>query len=353
MNKFAVCSGFLGAGKTTTMMALTRWHSAHRGKAAMISNDLGGQGLADDRFARLAGCNASELTDECICYQRGNLLARLNELFADGCELVLSDIPGFGVGALDHVYHGLSEDYPGQVALAPFTVITEHDAVEKLRGGADADLRFLIDAQLREADLIALNKCDLFSPEQREADAALLRQRFPEARVLCISARTGEGLEALSDALANGEASMRRPDIGYGGEAFMSAMTRMSEYYIQYRAVVCCDTFDGNAYLSETAEAVRAGVEAAGCEIPHLKLLAWTPEGDYGKTDLLGTARGTETTRSFASPCTDIAIALNGSAACPYRQLDEIVTGAVETVSARYRLELSVFKKECFGMGNQ
>ena len=93
MNKFAVCSGFLGAGKTTTMMALTNWHTAHRGKAAMISNDLGGQGLADDRFARLAGCNASELTDECICYQRGNLLARLNELFADGCELVLSDIP--------------------------------------------------------------------------------------------------------------------------------------------------------------------------------------------------------------------------------------------------------------------
>ncbi len=41
MNKFVVFSGFLGAGKTTTMMALTQYYSAHYGKAAMISNDLG------------------------------------------------------------------------------------------------------------------------------------------------------------------------------------------------------------------------------------------------------------------------------------------------------------------------
>ncbi len=353
MQKYAVCSGFLGTGKTTTMMALTNWHTAHRGKAAMISNDLGGQGLADDRFARLSGCNASELTDECICYQRENLLKRLKELFADGCELVLSDIPGFGVGALEHVYHGLSEDYPGQVALGPFTVLTEHDAVETLRGGGDEDLRFLIGAQLAEADLIVLNKCDLLAPAQREADAAFLREKYPQARVLCISAKTGEGLEALSDALSGGSASMRRPDVGYGGKAFMTAMTRMSEYYIQYRAVVCCETFDGNAYLADLAEAVRDGVAAAGCEIPHLKLLAWTPEGDYGKTDLLGTARGVQTARPFASPCTDIAVALNGSAACPFRQLDALITGAVGAVSEKYQLELSIFKKECFGMGNQ
>ena len=50
MKKFAVFSGFLGSGKTTAMMALTHLLSAKYGKAAMITNDLGGQGLADDRF---------------------------------------------------------------------------------------------------------------------------------------------------------------------------------------------------------------------------------------------------------------------------------------------------------------
>ena len=48
MKKFAVFSGFLGSGKTTTMMALTDYYTAHHGRAAMISNDLGhGVTLAD------------------------------------------------------------------------------------------------------------------------------------------------------------------------------------------------------------------------------------------------------------------------------------------------------------------
>ena len=350
MKKFAVFSGFLGSGKTTTMMALTDWHSAHRGKAAMISNDLGGPGLADNKLAQLSGCNASELTDQCICYQRPQLLERLNALYDDGCELVISDIPGFGIGALDHVYHGLTQDYPGAVVLAPFTVLVEPQTVSLLRSGTDADMQYLMNAQLLEADLIVLNKCDLLDDAGRSADKQYLQTAYPEAKVLCISARTGEGIEALSDALMSGSASMRRPDLGYGGAQFSAAMGRMSEYYIQYRAVVCCDDFDGNAYLTALAEQVRDGVAAAGETIPHLKLLAWTPEGDFGKADLLGTDRPIELTRPFARPCTDIAAMLNASAACPHGVLDEIITGAVETVSARFRLEPTVFRKECFGM---
>ena len=353
MKKFAVFSGFLGSGKTTTMMALTDWMNAHGSKAAMISNDLGGPGLADNKLAQLAGCNASELTDECICYQRPNLLARLNELFDAGCALAVSDIPGFGVGALDHVYHGLTADYPGQVELAPFTVLTEPDTVDMLRGDGDADLKYLMNAQLMEADLIVLNKCDLGSAAQREADVAFLKAQYPDAGVLCISARTGEGLDALARALSEGKASMRNPDLGYGGARFMQAMSRMSEYYIQYRAVVCCDTFDGSAYLTALAERVRGDVRAAGYEIPHLKLLAWTPDGDYGKVDLLGTGKPIEQTRPFAQPCTDIAVILNASAACPHKKLDAILTGAAEAVSAEYQLELAVFRKEHFGMGKQ
>ena len=111
MKKFAVFSGFLGSGKTSTMIALTKYFSAHHAPAAMISNDLGSQSLADNKLAQLAGCRASELINDCICYQTENLVERLDALFAEGCELVISDIPGFGVGALDHVYHTLNRDY--------------------------------------------------------------------------------------------------------------------------------------------------------------------------------------------------------------------------------------------------
>ena len=352
MRKFAVFSGFLGSGKTTTMIALTRYFTEKHGKAAMISNDLGhGVELADNKLARLSGVNASEITDNCICYVNELLARRLNDYFDNGCVLVVSDIPGFGVGALEHVYHGLTEKFPGQFALAPFTVLVEPKTVELLRRGGGGDLRYLYHTQLVEADLIVLNKCDLLEEEQKTADLAWLEEHYPLAKTVAISALTGEGLEELSQALITGEASMRRPDIGYGGKKFRAAMGKLSEFYLQYRAVVCCDDFDGSAYLADRAENVREAVRACGFEIPHLKLLAWEPEGDYGKVDLIGTDRPAEITHCFTKPCTDIAVLLNASAVCPADKLEETITGAAASVSERYQLELTVFKSEGMGMG--
>ena len=352
MKKFAVFSGFLGSGKTTTMMALTRYCSDRGNKAAMISNDLGhGVSLADNRYAQLCGCNASEMTEECICYQNENLADRLNACYDDGCRLVISDIPGFGVGALEHVYHGLTEKFPGQFELAPFTVLVEPKTVELLRRGEGGDLRYLYDTQLVEADLIVLNKCDLLDEAQQKADLDWLGEHYPLAKCLPISAREGTGLEELSQALLTGAASMRRPDIGYGGERFMKAMDKISELYLQYHAVVCCNHFDGDAYLVRLAEQIRDRVRSAGYEIPHLKLLAWEPEGDFGKVDLLGNERSIEVNHRFTGPCTELAVVLNASAACPAKELEEETLAAVKAVSDETQLELMIFKQECFGMG--
>ena len=352
MKKFAVFSGFLGSGKTTTMMALTKYHTEHHGKAAMISNDLGNQNLADNKLAQLAGCNASELVGECICYQTENLVDRLDKLFdQDGCELVISDIPGFGVGALDHVYHTLKKRYPGRYELAPFTVLAEPRTVELLKHHQGGDLTYILNTQLLEANLIVLNKCDLLTEEEQEEALGYLREHYPQAQAIGISALTGQGLEALSQALSQGKASMHLPDIGYGGKEFGAAMGKISEYYIQYYATVCCNDFDGNAYLMTLAEMIQSGIRNAGFEVPHLKLLAWEPEGDYGKADLLGVDRAIEVTKRFERPCTELAVMLNASAACPSGKLEAVMTEAIEAVSERYNLSLMVFKKECFGMG--
>ena len=337
MPKFAVISGFLGAGKTTVMMALTQ----HDPAAAMISNDLGeGVELADHRFAALSGCAASQITDECICFCHDRLLQELERRFQEGKTLVVSDIPGFGVGALEHVYHGLA----GKLDFAPFTVLVEPAAIEALRSGGD--LAHIQDAQLREADLIVLNKCDLLSPAEVERACAFLASRYPEAEVLPISARRGDGIDALFRALLEGSASMRHPEIDYDGDALQNEMESLSEYYLQYHAIVCCFDFDGTDYLRALAEEIAG----SPMRIPHLKLLAWTPDGDYGKVDLMS-GQPVEMTRPFARRCTELAVVINATAACDAKLLDDRISAAVQVVSDRFQLELTVHKRECFGMG--
>ena len=352
MRKFAVISGFLGAGKTTLMMSLTRRYSEHYAKAAMISNDLGeGVLLADHRLAQLGGCRASQITGECICFCLDLLTESLNTRWAEGCELVVSDIPGFGAGAQEHVYHGLAERYPGQFELAPFTVLIEPGKLALLREGRAGDMGFILDAQLREADLIVLSKCELLDGQAREEALAWLAARYPRTEQLAVSALSGEGLDALCRALREKNASLRRPEVDGDADGLQRAIDSLSEYYLQYRALVCCDDFDGNAYLTELAEAVRAAIREAGGDVPHLKLLAWGPEGDYGKADVLGVERPIELPRRFERPCTDLAVLLNASAVCPDAELNRLIGESVQAVSVRYRLELTIFKKDHFGLG--
>ena len=351
--KFAVVSGFLGVGKTSLMIALTKYYTARYGKAAMISNDLGGTGLADNRLALLCGCDASEITGECICFCHSVLADRLRSYYADGCELILSDIPGFGVGALEHVYHGMEEDYPGQFAFAPFTVLIEPRSAELLCSGKSGELVHILHAQLLEADLIVLNKCDLLDSSEVAALVSRLAGKYPQASVLSASALTGEGLDALALALRKGSASMRHPAICYNDDALQAEICSLSEHYLQYRAEVCCNDFDGNNYLLSLAEGIRAGIADCGFEIPHMKLLAWSPEGDYAKADLLGISRSVELPHRFTRPCTDLAVTLNASAACPPGKLNDLITAAVEQVSARFQLDVMIFRKECFGLGGE
>ena len=353
MKKFAVISGFLGSGKTSTMIALTQYYTKHYGKAAMITNDLGSKGFADHRLALLSGCNASEIAEECICFCHDVLSQRLNACFDDGAELVVSDIPGFGVGAQEHVYHGMKQDYPGQYSFAPFTVLVEPRSVALLKSGQAGDMAHILHAQLLEADLIVLNKCDLLQDSEREEAISFLCTAYPLSRVIAISAARGDGLEALSQALMQEKASMRHPAIDYEDADLQHAMGELSEYYLQYHATVCCNDFDGNAYLLQLAGQIQAEIKNAGGEVPHLKLLAWEPEGDYGKVDLLGIDRPLEIPHKFAHPCVDLAVVLNTTAVCPYLKLDEIITDAVETVSRQFQLEWMVFRKECFGLGEE
>ena len=354
MKKFCVVSGFLGAGKTTGMMAMTRLYNARFGKAAMISNDIAAKGLADMQYANACGVVSTELTGNCICYQTENLVDRLRRLFDyEHNEFVMSDHPGFGVGALEHVYHKLAADYPGEFALAPFVVFTEPERLRMLsepgaRLHLPEELRYVLRAQLLECDVAVLNKIDTLSPEEIARDLAFLEREAPHAKVFAVSAREGSGLEELLRYLRENEASMRNPDIRYGGADFAAAMRTISQYDVQFYTKHCCGSFDGDAYLTALAEKVRELLRLNERNTPHLKLFALGGEGDFAKQDLLGVDYEVEKSHGFSAPVTEMSVVINTSAVCEERLLGEIIDAAIQMTSAAFQCETSVYYRECF-----
>ena len=331
MKKFMVVSGFLGSGKTSIMMAVTNAMNA-------------------------SGRSASELTGDCICYQTDNLVDRLHNLFdGENAELVMSDIPGFGVGALEHVYHRLHDRGEYFCELAPFAVVTEARVLHQLRrknSYLPEELNYILSAQLIEADLIILNKCDLMTDEEINECIKILDEVAAGTPVICVSALTGAGIGDLIEYISGHNASMKAPDIGYGGEAFSSAMGKISEYYNQFYVKVCCNTFNANDYLTSLANMIKDSLKDEGFDVPHLKLFAQGDEGDFCKIDLLGIGQPVNITRAMSSPDReDLPVILNASAVCPAQNLERIIGSAIAETSGKFNLSVTVFFKQCFGMG--
>ena len=101
--RFMVVSGFLGAGKTTTMVALTEYINSTGKHAAIIANDLGANYIIDAEYSDRQNVEVTPIGGDCICYIPDTLIERIERLNREPKDLVMSDIPGCGIGALDHV----------------------------------------------------------------------------------------------------------------------------------------------------------------------------------------------------------------------------------------------------------
>ena len=88
----AVVGGFLGAGKTTLILAASR-ELAQRGlKTAVILNDQGDL-LVDTQLARHNGLNAAEVTGGCFCCRFSELMRIADCLLKSGMVNFISNVP--------------------------------------------------------------------------------------------------------------------------------------------------------------------------------------------------------------------------------------------------------------------
>ena len=361
--KYMIVSGFLGSGKTTTMIAMARCINerlkaqGQDGHSAIIANDLGAKNLVDADYTRTADVAINEITGDCICYVTEDLVTQIERLANDGANIVISDIPGAGVGALDHVYLTLKEDYPGQFDLLPLTCLVDPMRLRMmLPGDARQDInlpeemRFLLNAQLLEADVIVLNKCDLIDDEEREADLDFIRRAYPDIPVMAISARTGEGIPELVDYVLSHKATAEPRDLGLDSEEFDAAEAQMCWYNRRFFAKERDEkNIDFNAVVEDFMEAIRNGLIEAKRNVPHLKLFAAGEGDDFVKCSIVGVDYDLEFERKLDHDYTAMAIIVNARATCESETFGEIVEDAMDEIKAKYNLKCNVIFTECFG----
>lgn len=356
--RFMVVSGFLGAGKTTTMIALGEHLCKTYGEAAIIANDLGAN-LVDTCLTQTSGCTVAEIASGCICYQMDNTVDQIRRLRdKDGAKFVMSDIPGCGVGALDHVYHTLHDNNSDEFILCPFTVIVDPERLRMIMPehadiNLPEELVYLLQLQLEEADLVVLNKCDTLTSQDIDRYVEFLRAACPDIPILTISALERTGIEELAEYVTTHESALKNFSVR-DNERFTQAETKLTWYNRRlYFKTLDESKIDFNQVVEDLIEEIRMGLIQRKRNVPHLKTFATSGNGDYNKASLIGVDYDIEYAQKMLRPHKNARLVINARAVCESRPLARIVDDAVDAVCDQYNLDCQIFFTECFGMGDE
>ncbi|WP_406108144.1 GTP-binding protein [Micromonospora globbae] len=326
MPRLVVLTGFLGAGKTTTMLAAGRLLTRRGDRVAVITNDQGSD-LVDTRLAREAVPDVAEVTGGCFCCRFDELADLVTDLVDAGrVDTVLAEAVGSCTDLQATVVRPLRAHYGDRLALAPLTTVVDPARV----GALDGDLGYLIDRQLAEADLIAVNKSDTLPRAGLDALLHRMRRAHPDADVLGYSAGRGENLDDLVSRWT-GAGRRRDVDLEVDYDRYAAAEAQLS-WLNQVWQVTADGGFPARRWAHVALDSLSAACARRGDVIGHAKLAVQSPAGLVRMSVV---AAGDPPTHEPAGPeeppVASATVLVNVRATCPPADLETLVRAAAYT----------------------
>jgi Ni2+-binding GTPase involved in maturation of urease and hydrogenase len=338
--RYVMIGGFLGAGKTTSILRFARWLTDRGLRVGLVTNDQGG-GLVDTAVVAAHGLPVEEIVGGCFCCRFTSLVEAAESLARDAApDVLLAEPVGSCTDLVATVSLPLEQIHGDRFAVAPLSVVVDPLRAERVLGLAAARLSehvgYIYRKQLEEAEIVVVNKCDQVDPARRARLRQALADVNPAAEVFEVSARDGTGLEPWFERLLAGRSRATAiADIDYDryaeGEALLGWLNAEAVL-----GTVGGDDFDGNATLVSILVRIRADLAAAGLEIAHLKATL-AVEGDpleLAVANLVRTADEPVLARRLPEPLDAGRLLVNLRAEADPDVLERVVREAVAACAA-------------------
>lgn len=345
--------GFLGAGKTTTVLRLAAHFQRQGLRVGLITNDQA-QGLVDTALLEELDLPVEEIAGGCFCCRSENLVSALQRLSADTQpEVFIAEPVGSCTDLVATVSLPLRNIYQQGYTMAPYVVLVDpYRALQTLGAEGEPlfspDVNYIYRKQLEEAEVIAINKVDVLPLARLAALREALETEYPEARILEIASRPGRNLEPLYEILEEeAQPAARLMDVDYerygAGEALLG--------WVNVEADLQPADGDGggnsalidrNTWLPDLAKSVSAALKEQEIEIAHFKLSLAGPERELSAVQLTNSAAEPELTRNTEAPFPGGKLLLNLRAeADPDTLLSEVFKSLADAVEREPALNLN------------
>ncbi len=279
--RYIMVGGFLGAGKTTAILALARRLRDSGQRPGLITNDQS-FGLVDTAMLSSNGFDVEEIGGGCFCCRFNSLVEAAGNLSRTTRPSVFIAEPvGSCTDLRAAVSYPLRKIYGEDFEIAPLSVLVDPIRAERMLGLAEGQtfapkVQYVYSKQLEEADAIVINKIDLLDLARLDRLQQALAGRYPEARLFAVSVRTGEGLDAWFEYVIHAPCGLQpSPEVDYETYAEGEALLGWLNCTV---AVSAQKEFDGHSLMLKLANRLRGTVNFG--EIAHLKMTFSPDEGN-------------------------------------------------------------------------
>jgi G3E family GTPase len=336
--------GFLGSGKTTTLARLARHYQASGQKVGLVTNDQASN-LVDTKSLRSQGLAVEEVPGACFCCRFDDLVSKVGQLEESARpDVILAEPVGSCTDLVATVVQPLKDLYGDRFEVAPYVVLFKPDhGLRILRGdggsGFSPKAAYIFRKQLEEADAIVLNRIDEMSPATLGSLTDLVRAAYPSTPLLRMSAKTGEGFEALAEFLAQkGEFGRKILEIDYDtyaeGEAELGWVNGTAQ-------VAGEQPFAMDDLLLDVIGRLKEALGGLG-EVAHLKTIGLA-DASFGVANLVSGQGNAELSLPSRAQVTELEIIVNARAAADPEQIADEVRMSVDSAcghrgaAARFR----------------
>ena len=334
--QYIMIGGFLGAGKTTTVGRLARHYMAAGKRVGIVTNDQTTD-LVDTHSLRSQGFEVGEVAGSCFCCNFNALTETVEGLGeAQLPDVIIAEPVGSCTDLVATVIRPLMQVYGKPLDVAPYGVILKPShGLKILRGdlkrGFSPKAEYIFRKQLEEADFIIINRIDEMTPAEIEELETLLRADFPDQPILRVSARTGEGFEALTEMLdQRGAFGQRVMEVDYDIYAEGEAELGWLNSQVQ---VDSDQAFDLDALLLDVIGRLHERFVGAGAEAAHLKTIGLC-DGSYAVANLVSNSTGPELSLPSKTHTRSANVVVNARVATDPTELEALVRAEVAAACA-------------------
>ncbi|MBE9521065.1 MAG: hypothetical protein IME97_08040, partial [Proteobacteria bacterium] len=234
---------------------------------------------------------------------------------------------------------------------APFSTMVDPDRVRELllaetESNFPEEVAYLFGKQLKEADILVLNKIDLLAEAEVERLVSVLTEKYPEKDILAISARDGVGVDKWLDILLSGRpgANTVLSQIDYDRYARAEAVLGWLNAAIR---ISSDQMFAADKFVSDLFVELRESFKQEKGEIGHLKSV-FTSGGKSFWVNLTNLASDPMLSGEPMATLSRGSLILNARVQLDPDVLEKIVRDVLAAVAERFDVKTEIDDLQCF-----